>query len=149
VRLQTATTLHRHPVVREGHPIMIRFSFLAVVFSFLTAYAYAAPNAPMGLASSSIMVTSFTLKWTAATGGSGTKSYSTFSNGTQSVPRPRPPIASPGSREKPPSVSPSKPGTPPVCDAAAQQNTIAQWASLSAEKNLSCAASSFLKRLSV
>ena len=69
---------------RGGFLTMIRFSFfLAVVFSFLTAIASAAPNAPTGLTSSSITVTSFTLKWTAATGGSGTKTYQIFKNGTQ------------------------------------------------------------------
>jgi chitodextrinase len=62
---------------------MIRFSFLAVLFSFVTTFAFAAPNAPTGLNSSSVTVTSFTLKWTAATGGSGTKSYLIFRNGTQ------------------------------------------------------------------
>ena len=62
---------------------MSRYSFFAVLFSFLTAYALAAPNSPTGLASSSITVTSFTLKWTAATGGSGTKSYLVYRNGTQ------------------------------------------------------------------
>jgi chitodextrinase len=61
---------------------MLRFSFLAVVFSCVCAFATAAPLAPTVLAASAVKATTLMLKWKAATGGTGgIANYTIYSNG--------------------------------------------------------------------
>lgn len=60
-----------------------RLRCVAALFILLTAAAFAAPNAPTALATSNLKATSFTLTWSAATGGvGGIAGYDIYQNGT-------------------------------------------------------------------